>query len=158
MKMNALVDPEIIDELYAASAAGARVDLVVRGICCLRPGIPGLSERINVRSIVGRYLEHSRIFRFGAPGDADTEYVIGSADMMPRNLDRRVEAMLRVSDPRLRARLDEVLELNFADDMLAWSLEPDGTWAKVPNRRGLDTQVALQELATARTRARSVDG
>jgi polyphosphate kinase len=158
MKMNALVDAEMIDELYAASAAGARVDLVVRGICCLRPGIPGLSERTTVRSIVGRYLEHSRIFRFGAPGQDDTEYVIGSADMMPRNLDRRVEAMLRVSDPRSRARLDEILELNFADDALAWSLEPDGTWVKVPNAKGLDAQVALQELAVARTKARSVDG
>jgi polyphosphate kinase len=130
----------------------------VRGICCLRPGIPGLSERITVRSIVGRYLEHSRIFRFGAPGQDDTEYVIGSADMMPRNLDRRVEAMLRVSDPRSRARLDEILELNFADDALAWGLEPDGTWVKVPNVKGLDEQVALQELAVARTKARSVDG
>jgi polyphosphate kinase len=158
MKMNALVDAEMIDELYAASAAGARVDLVVRGICCLRPGIPGLSERITVRSIVGRYLEHSRIFRFGVPGQDDTEYVIGSADMMPRNLDRRVEAMLRVSDPRGRARLDEILELNFADDALAWSLEPDGNWVKVPNLNGLDAQVALQELAVARTKARSVDG
>jgi polyphosphate kinase len=158
MKMNALVDPEIIDELYAASAAGSRVDLVVRGICCLRAGIPGLSAGITVRSIVGRYLEHSRIFRFGEPGDDATEYVIGSPDMMPRNLDRRVEAMLRVSDRRLRARLDEILELNFADDTLAWSLEPDDTWVKVPNVHGLDAQVALQELAIARTRARSVDG
>ena len=78
--------------------------------------------------------------------------------MMPRNLDRRVEAMLRVSDPRSRARLDEILELNFADDALAWSLEPDGTWVKVPNVKGLDAQVALQELALARTKARSVDG
>jgi polyphosphate kinase len=158
MKMNALVDAEMIDELYAASGAGARVDLVVRGICCLRPGVPGLSERITVRSIVGRYLEHSRIFRFGNPGDADTEYVIGSADMMPRNLDRRVEAMLRVTDARLRVRLDEILDLNFADDVLAWSLESDGTWAKVQNVNGLDAQVALQELAIARTKARSVDG
>ena len=158
MKMNALVDAEMIDELYAASAAGARVDLVVRGICCLRPGVPGLSERITVRSIVGRYLEHSRIFRFGVPGQDDTEYVIGSADMMPRNLDRRVEAMLRVSDSRSRARLDEILELNFADDVLAWSLEPDGTWVKVANDNGLDAQVALQELAVARTKARTVDG
>ena len=158
MKMNALVDAEMIDELYAASDAGARVDLVVRGICCLRPGVPGLSERITVRSIVGRYLEHSGSSGFGDPGNADTEYAIGSADMMPRNLDRRVEAMLRVTDARLRARLDEILELNFADDVLAWSLEPDGTWVKVPNVHGLDAQVALQELAIARTKARSVDG
>ena len=120
MKMNSLVDEEIIDELCAASVAGARVDIVVRGICCLRPGVPGVSERITVRSIVGRFLEHSRIVRFGEPGRDDTEYVIGSADMMPRNLDRRVEAMLRVSDRRLRARLDEILALNFADDALAW--------------------------------------
>jgi polyphosphate kinase len=157
MKMNSLVDAEIIDELCAASAAGARVDIVVRGICCLRPGVPGLSERITVRSIVGRFLEHSRIFRFGEPGRDDTEYVIGSADMMPRNLDRRVEAMLRVSGHRLRGRLDEILDLNFADDALAWSLESDGTWVKVPVVQGLDAQVALQDLAIARTKARSVD-
>jgi len=158
MKMNALVDTQIIDELCAASTAGARVDLVVRGICCLRPGVPGLSEQITVRSIVGRYLEHSRIFRFGEPGRDDTEYVIGSADMMPRNLDRRVEAMLRVSDRRLRARLDEILELNFADDVLAWSLEADGTWTKVPVVHGIDAQVALQDFALARTKARGTDG
>ena len=93
----------------------------MRGICCLRPGVPGLSENIRVRSIVGRYLEHSRIFRFGA--DAETaEYLIGSADLMPRNLDRRVEALAPVIDPRLRARLDEILDVNLADDMLAWEL------------------------------------
>jgi polyphosphate kinase len=158
MKMNALVDAQIIDELCAASTAGARVDVVVRGICCLRPGVPGLSERITVRSIVGRFLEHSRIFRFGEAGRDDTEYVIGSADMMPRNLDRRVEAMLRVTDGRLRARLDEILVLNLADDTLAWSLEADGTWTKVPVVNGIDAQVALQELALARTKARSADG
>jgi len=158
MKMNALVDSQIIDELCAASTAGARVDIIVRGICCLRPGVPGLSERITVRSIVGRYLEHSRIFRFGEPGRDNTEYVIGSADMMPRNLDRRVEAMLRVSDRRLRARLDEILDLNFADDALAWSLEADGTWTKVPVVHGIDAQVALQDLALARTKARGADG
>ena len=157
MKMNALVDAQIIDELCAASVAGAHVDIVARGICCLRPGVPGLSERVTVRSLVGRFLEHSRIFRFGEPGHDDTEYVIGSADMMPRNLDRRVEAMLRVSDKRLRARLDEVLEKNFADDALAWSLETDGTWVKVPVVNGIDAQVELQDLALARTKARSVD-
>jgi len=110
-----------------------------------------------VRSIVGRFLEHSRIFRFGEPGRDGTEYVIGSADMMPRNLDRRVEAMLRVSDRRLRARLDEILDLNFADDVLAWRLESDGTWVKVPVVRGIDAQAVLQELAVARTKARNVD-
>ncbi len=123
IKMNSIVDARLIDDLYDASSAGARIDLVVRGICCLRPGVPGLSEGITVRSIVGRYLEHSRICRFGEPGAEGTEYVIGSADMMPRNLDRRVEAMLRVTQPRLQARLDEILELNLADDVLvvdAW--------------------------------------
>jgi polyphosphate kinase len=155
MKMNALVDAEIIDELCAASAAGARVDIAVRGICCLRPGVPGVSDRITVRSIVGRYLEHSRIFRFGEPGHDDTEYVIGSADMMPRNLDRRVEAMLRVTDTRLRNRLDEILKYVAEDDALAWRLEPDGNWVKVPVTRRLDVQVVMQELALARTRARA---
>jgi polyphosphate kinase len=155
MKMNALVDAEIIDELCAASVAGARVDIAVRGICCLRPGVPGVSDRITVRSIVGRYLEHSRIIRFGEAGRDDTEYVIGSADMMPRNLDRRVEAMLRVTDPRLRARLDEILKYVFEDDALAWRLEADGTWEKVPVVRRVDVQVVMQELALARTRARA---
>ncbi len=158
MKMNSLVDAEIIDELSAASSAGARIDIVVRGICCLRPGVPGVSDNITVRSIVGRYLEHSRIFRFGEAGADDTEYIIGSADMMPRNLDRRVEAMLRVTGRRLRARLDEILALNLADDVLAWWLEADGTWEKVPTVRGLDTQVALQELTMARSKSRGVDG
>src|SRR5689334_6791659 len=94
MKMNSIVDSEIIDELYAAAAAGAQIELSVRGICCLRACVPGLSDNIVVRSIVGRYLEHSRIARFGEPGTDDCVYIIGSADLMPRNLDRRVEAML----------------------------------------------------------------
>jgi polyphosphate kinase len=158
IKMNALVDSEMIDELYAASNAGARIDLIVRSICCLRAGVPGLSERITVRSIVGRHLEHSRIFRFGIPGDDATEYVIGSADLMPRNLDRRVEADLRVVDTRMRARLDEILEIEFADDVLAWTLEPDGTWRKVPTVVGLDCQVKFQELAVARAKVRPADG
>jgi polyphosphate kinase len=157
IKMNALVDSEMIDELYAASNAGARIDLIVRSICCLRAGIPGLSEHITVRSIVGRHLEHSRIFRFGIPGDDATEYVIGSADLMPRNLDRRVEADLRVVDTRMRARLDEILEIEFADDVLAWTLEPDGTWRKVPTVVGLDCQVKFQELAVARAKVRPAE-
>ncbi len=114
-----------------------------------------MSDRITVRSIVGRYLEHSRIFRFGVPGRAGTEYIIGSADMMPRNLDRRVEAMLRVTGDRLRGRLDEILRYVFEDDSLAWRLEADGTWEKVPVERRVDVQVVMQELAIARTRARA---
>jgi polyphosphate kinase len=157
MKINALVDPEMIDELYGASAAGARIDLVVRSICCLRAGVPGLSENVTVRSIVGRYLEHSRILRFGAAGEPETTYVVGSADLMPRNLDRRVETMLRITDPRMRARLDEILSINFADDVLAWTLERDGTWHKVPTVAAIESQVRFQELAIARAKVHSQD-
>jgi polyphosphate kinase len=155
MKMNALVDSEMIDELYAASNAGAEIDLIIRSICCLRAGVPGLSENIRVRSIVGRYLEHSRIFRFGQRGDPASEYVIGSADLMPRNLDRRVEADLRVTDSRMRARLDEILDINLADDVLAWTLQPDGAWRKVLPVEHVESQVRFQELAIARSKVRA---
>ncbi len=154
MKMNALVDAQMIDELYAAAQAGATIDLVIRGICCLRPGVPGLSENISVRSVVGRYLEHSRVFRFGPPGDDATEYIIGSADLMPRNLDRRVEAMFRISDPRLRARIEEILTINVLYDALAWRLEPNGTWTKIAVS-GEESQVKFQELAVARAKVRN---
>jgi polyphosphate kinase len=148
LKMNALVDPDMIDALYEASGAGADIDLIVRSICCLRPGVPGLSERIRVRSLVGRYLEHSRIFRFGEH-DEVTHY-IGSADLMQRNLDRRVEALAPVSDPALAARLDQVLEVLMQDDTLAWTLGLDGTWTKIRGERGIDAQQRLQELAVER--------
>jgi polyphosphate kinase len=152
LKMNALVDPDMVDALYEASQAGAEIDLIVRGICCLRPGIPGLSERITVRSLVGRYLEHSRIFRFGARREA-THY-IGSADLMQRNLDRRVEAVVPVSDPSLAARLDEILDVLMQDDMLSWTLGSDGTWTKVGGERRIDAQQRLQELAVERAGSR----
>ena len=155
LKLNHLVDDEIIDELYAAAAAGAEIDLVVRGQCCLRPGVPGLSERIRVRSIVGKYLEHSRILRFGeGPGAA---YFIGSADMMPRNLNRRVEAVTPIDDPSLCLRLEEILQVCLADDTLAWELGPAGTWSKVPTDRGLSTHLRLQALGLERTRGASAD-
>jgi polyphosphate kinase len=153
LKCNSLVDPEMIDALYAASQAGARVDLVVRGICCLRPGVPGLSERITVRSLVGRYLEHSRIFRFGEPGDRGALHYLGSADLMQRNLDRRVEAVVPVQSPLLRARLDEILDVNLRDDVLAWELHGDGSWTKVVTTHGINAQIRLQELARARSQA-----
>jgi polyphosphate kinase len=153
MKMNSLVDPELIDELYAASAAGASIDLVVRGICCLRPGVPGRSERIRVRSIVGGFLEHSRVYRFGADRDQAT-FLIGSADLMPRNLDGRVEALVPVSSPPLRTRLDEILTMDLADDVQAWELAPDGAWHKVETLVGLDAQARLCELAVERTQPR----
>ena len=155
MKLNHLVDPNIIDELYAASGAGTPVDLIVRGICALRPGRPGLSDTITVRSIVGRYLEHSRIFRFGSGDDA--EYLIGSADMMQRNLNGRVEALVPIDDPTLRARLDEILQVCLADDQLAWELLPDQTWGKVPTVRGLNAHVRFQELALDRARGATPD-
>ena len=147
LKMNSLVDSEMIDALYGASAAGAEIDLIVRGICCLRPGVKGLSERIRVRSIVGRYLEHSRIFQFGS--DERAQYYIASADLMPRNLDRRVECVAPVADPELTARLAEILSVNLADDVLAWELLPDG-WRKVRTKTGVNAHERLQELADAR--------
>ena len=149
MKLNSLVDTDSIDALYAASQAGCEIDLIVRGICCLLPGVPGLSEGIRVRSIVGRYLEHSRIFRFG-PADGSVEYYIGSADLMPRNLDRRVEALVPVTTPALVQRLDEIIDVELSDDVLAWTLGPDGVWERVPTVRALDSQVRLQELALLR--------
>jgi polyphosphate kinase len=149
MKMNSLVDPGIVDVLYDASQRGVPIDLVVRGICCLRPQVPGLSDTVRVRSIVGQFLEHSRVYRFGADPE-EAEYLIGSADLMPRNLDRRVEALVPVSDPRLRRRLAEVLEANLADDVLSWELRADGTWEKIPTLTGTSTQRRLQQRAVAR--------
>ncbi|MEX2279132.1 MAG: polyphosphate kinase 1 [Acidimicrobiia bacterium] len=154
MKMNSLVDSAMIDELYAASQAGCRVELIVRGICCLIPGVAGMSERIVVRSLVGRYLEHSRIYRFGARGQ-DRSYFIGSADLMERNLDRRVEALAPVEDPDLQFRLDEIIEVSFADDVLAWQLGSDGVWSKVPTELGVDIHITLRGLAEARSVAAS---
>jgi polyphosphate kinase len=149
LKMNSLVDTETIDALYEASRAGVGVDLIVRGICCLRPGVPGLSETIRVRSIVGRYLEHSRIFRFGSR-ERGFQHFIGSADLMPRNLERRVEVTVPVLDPTLRARLDEILQTELEDDVLAWDLGSDGAWTKVETERGLSAQERLMGLAVER--------
>ena len=108
-----------------------QIDLVVRGICCLRAGVPGLSENIRVRSVLGRYLEHSRIYRF-AHGDVDDEplYLIGSADLMPRNLDRRVEVLVPIDHPKHREWLDQVLDFQLADDIVRWELQPDDTWMR----------------------------
>jgi polyphosphate kinase len=152
LKMNSLVDEGIIESLYRASMAGTRIDLCVRGICCLVPGVPGLSENISVRSIVGRYLEHSRIYRFGARGRERT-YLYGSADMMPRNLDRRVEALAPVEDPDLQFRMDEILDVVFADSTLAWELGPNRTWSRVAGEGLVDTHETLQELALVRSAA-----
>ena len=149
MKMNSLVDEEMVEALYTASRAGTPVDLVVRGICCLRPGVPGQSDNIRVRSVVGRYLEHSRIFRFGSP-ERGIDYLIGSGDLMPRNLNRRVEAITPIVGRELQERLDEILDTLLEDDVLAWELRPDGSWTRVPMVDGVDTHEHLQALALQR--------
>jgi polyphosphate kinase len=128
IKVNSMVDEAIIDALYRASNAGVPVDVWVRGICSLRPGIPGLSENIRVRSIVGRYLEHSRIFTFVNDGDVQT--YIGSADMMHRNLDRRVEALVRLVDPAHLAEISRLFDQAMADSTSTWHLAGDGVWTR----------------------------
>ena len=154
LKMNSLVDDDMIEALYEASQAGVQVDLIIRGICCLRPGVPGLSENIRVRSIVGRYLEHSRVFCFAnGHGDGRAAFYIGSADLMPRNLDRRVEALVPVDDRAMQSRLREILDVNLADDELAWELLSDGSWRKVANEKGVNTHRELAQLAQERAKS-----
>jgi polyphosphate kinase len=129
LKANALVDEQVIDALYRASQAGVRVEVVVRGICALRPGAPGYSENIAVRSILGRFLEHSRIIHF----NGIDEFWIGSADMMHRNLDRRVEVMAQVKDPKLTAQLNEVFDSALDPGTRCWELGVDGSWTAAPH-------------------------
>jgi polyphosphate kinase len=130
-KLNSLADPGMVEALYRASSAGVRVDLVVRGLCCLRPGVPGLSDNITVRSILGRYLEHSRIIRFEHGENDSPLFLIGSADWMGRNLDRRIEVMVPVVHPKHRAWLDQVLEFDQADDIVRHELDSDGVWHRL---------------------------
>jgi polyphosphate kinase len=150
IKVNGLDDVAVIDALYRASRAGVPIELIIRGICCLRPGVPGLSETIHVRSIVGRFLEHSRILRFGGSAGRPALYYIGSADLRRRNLDRRVEAMIPVADPDAVERLEEILAFNLADDMQSWSLASDGMWHRIPTLLGNATQASLEEAALKR--------
>ena len=153
MKMNNLVDDEVIDALYQASSAGCEIDLIIRGICRLRPGVAGQSERIRVRSIVGRYLEHSRIFAF-AQGDGTIRYFIGSADLTPSNLDHRVQILCPVEDAGLAARLEEILAVDLADTSSGWALGPDGAWSPIPpvagGLEGRSTHREFQHLAGQR--------
>ncbi len=152
MKMNALVDAPMIEKLYEASQAGVDIDLIVRGQCSLRPGVPGLSDRIRVRSIVGRFLEHSRIFTFfNGNGLGERVTYIGSADLMSRNLNRRVEVMVRIDDRESQHRVDEIIDVGLDDDRLAWTLDGSGVWTKRRGPAVIDSQVRLQDLARART-------
>jgi len=141
LKCNSVADPDMIETLYAAGQAGCRIDLIVRGICCLRAGVPELSENIRVRSILGRYLEHSRIYRFDhanvvngvriAGAESDAVHLIGSADLMPRNLNRRVEVLVPIEHPRHTEWLDRVIDTALADDVVAWELRSDDSWVRV---------------------------
>ncbi len=150
IKVNGLIDPEIIDALYAASREGARIELVIRSICCLRPQVDGLSENIRVKSIVGRFLEHSRIFVFGDTRAVDCKIFVGSADLMQRNLDRRIEALFPIEDSRLRERVVEVVNLDLADDSSSWWLTENGDWVKTPGTSATRAQDRLKELALER--------
>jgi polyphosphate kinase len=144
IKINSMVDEKIIDALYLASQAGVKVDVWVRGICSLKAGVPGLSENIRVRSILGRYLEHSRVFMFENNGDP--QVYIGSADMMHRNLDRRVEALVRLSAPEQISELSELFDLAMADTTSSWWLESDGSWKRHVVDEAGNTLVDLQDL------------
>lgn len=151
-KMNSLVDPKIIAALYEASRSGVQIDLIIRGICCLRPGIPEISDNIRVISIVGNFLEHSRIFYFHNNGE--DEVYIGSADWMPRNLDRRVEAVTPIDDPEIRKDLQEILGVMLSDNRQAWELQPDGSYVQrkpESEERAQSAQQILKEMAASAT-------
>ncbi len=153
LKMNSLVDPSIIELLYEASQAGVDIDLIVRGICGLRPGVPGLSENIRVRSIIGRYLEHARVYHFGNGWGVDEPATyMGSADLMPRNLDHRVEALVAISDPDVADRLVGILDMELAPNLQSWLLQADGSWTRSSEVGLLDLHTALEDEAIDRRR------
>ncbi len=159
MKCNAIIDEVVIDSLYRASQAGVPIDLWIRGICGLRPGIPGLSETIRVRSILGRFLEHSRVYAFGADGDGEDGAVwLGSADLMHRNLDRRCEVLVRVSDPAHRAELRSLIDMAMDDTTASWWLDPDGTWTRHHRDASGAPLNDLQEYLIRTRQGRAVDG
>ena len=145
IKMNSLVDEQIIDSLYHAGRAGVPIEILVRGMCALKPGVPGLSESIKVRSVLGRYLEHSRVFAFANGGNP--EVFIGSADMMHRNLDRRVEALVRITQPDQIKDLEGMFDLAMSDESSSWHLEPSGEWVR--HKSSIDVQDEfMRELAS----------
>ena len=154
MKMNSLVDPGMIGLLYEASQAGVQVDLIVRGICGLRPGVPGLSDNIRVRSIIGRYLEHARLYYF-ANGDSNDGPIVymGSADLMQRNLDHRVETLVAISDSAVAERLGTALEMDLEPNLQSWHLSPDGSWDRDGSDGLLDLHTEFERLAINRRRS-----
>jgi len=154
-KMNAMQDPRIIEELYSASQAGVKIELFVRGFCCLRPGVEGMSENISVVSILGRFLEHSRIYHFLNGGEE--EFYIGSADWMNRNLDWRVEALAPVEAPALREQLREILDIMRVDVEHSWQLHPDGVWRpRIPHNgeQSAEGQVTMMRRVLKQNRDR----
>jgi polyphosphate kinase len=155
LKMNALLDRACVEALYRASTAGIDVDLIIRGACTLVPGVAGLSERIRVRSIIGEFLEHSRIWRFENGGDP--EFLIGSADLMDRNLDRRVEAFVPIDDPEARAEIDAILGLLLADDRRSWVLADDGRWQRIERLTGVPGTIDAQQVLKARAAQRTFE-
>jgi polyphosphate kinase len=151
LKVNQLTDPAIIEELYRASQAGAQIDVIARSIAMLRPGVKGLSENIRVRSVVGRFLEHSRVFVFHA--GEDSHYLMGSADLMPRNLDHRIEIVTPIEQQRAQAELNTVFETLLADNSNAWELQPDGSWQRLSPPKG-ERQVVAQTVLMRRSLVR----
>jgi len=155
MKVNGLTDPTIIDALYEASIAGVEIRLVVRTLCCLRPGVAGLSENIKVHSVVGEFLEHSRIFVFGQPGDEAYAVYIGSADLMERNLDRRVEVLVPIEEGELQRELLEAFEITWRDDLFTWVLGTDRRWRRLQPVNGFSAQAEFKRRAADRARSLS---
>jgi polyphosphate kinase len=154
LKCNSLTDTEVIEELYRASQAGVDIDIVVRANCSLIPGVEGMSERIHVRSILGRFLEHSRIYCFEA--DEDKTYLIGSADLMPRNLDHRIEVVVPIEDAHVRNEVESILKALLADNCQAWELGPDGSWSRVHPKKSERRRSAQASFMRRRERARRI--
>ena len=154
IKVNGLTDPTVIDALYEASAAGVEVRLLVRTLCCLRPGVAGLSENIAIHSLVGEFLEHSRTFIFGRPGDESYAVYMGSADMMERNLDRRVEVIVPIENEAIQQELLDAFEITWSDDVFTWVLGTDRRWRRVQSINNFAAQSEFKRLALRESRSR----